>query len=451
MFELNYSTGYYIFSLFELTMNPIHHLQDHDHDHAHQHSHGGHDHTHEHCHNHGRDGNCSDHHHHQQQHEKKEINLSLPRQPIMPSEFFSQLSVLCETLGVDKSDVYGDFNETEETSPLRRFESEIASYLHKQDALYVPSGVMAQNIMLAVTKEKSHSDKFICHYTSHLLLHENEAYSKLMGMTPVIAHGDEDAAIQHPMNYDQVHDLVNQCSNKAATVLLEVPHREIGGKCTSYDDIVKMSQLCRANNIHFHMDGARLWEATSAYDVSMRELTCQFDSIYVSFYKGLGGVTGAMLVGDADFIASSRVWLRRFGGNVYSNLPYFVSCWGGFQENKHSFAGRKIRLGEIVQHLREHLLSKPSYNSLADEMLMGEDESFFTENARFHPLIRFDPPEPEVPMIHIIIDADATTAQQANELTMKHTGITCFRRFNPGKFGNKGKVVAELSMVSLCG
>jgi threonine aldolase len=425
--------------------NPVHHILHDHHQHSKEENHHSHDHHHEdHDHQHQHTTNDCDCHH---EHEKRGFNLSLPRQPVKPSEFFSQLSSLCATLGVDKSDVYGDFQESEETSPLRRFEREIAAFLHKEEALYVPSGVMAQNIVLAVTKEDSDHDKFICHHSSHLLLHENEAYSQLLGMTPLIAHGDEKSPIQHPMSYKQTFDLLHHSDKHVAAVLLEVPHREIGGKCTPYNDMLKISQLCRANNVHFHMDGARLWEATSAFDVTMHEITNLFDSVYVSFYKGLGGVTGAMLAGDSAFISKCRVWLRRFGGNVYSNLPYFVSCWGAFRENKHVFSGRKIRLLEIVGHLREHLLSKPSYNSLVDEMLMGEDESFFSEHMPFRPLIRFDPAVPEVPMVHIVIDADIVTAQQANELTTKNTGIICFRRFAPGKFANEGKVIAELSMV----
>ena len=403
-----------------------------------QHEHGEEIHTHDHSHD------RNPHHH-----ERKEVGLYLSRQPIQPSEYFATLATLCEKLGINKSDVYGDFNETEEVSPLRKFEREIASYLHKQDALYLPSGVMAQNIVLAITKERTKSTRFICHYTSHLLLHENDAYSKLLGMTPIIAQGNEESDIQQAMSYKQIFELVEDCDHQVATVFLEVPHREIGGKCTSYDDLLRISHLCNSYDLHLHMDGARLWEATTAYDVEVEQITSLFDSIYVSFYKGLGGVTGAMLLGDRSFIAECRVWLRRFGGNVYSNLPYFVSCWGGFRENIHSFAGRKIRLLEIVDHLNDHLLSKPSYNSVVDEILLAEDESFFTETTKFRPLIRFDPALPEVPMVHVVVDADIETAMQANTLTANHTGITCFRRFTPGKFGNKGKSVAELSMVSI--
>ena len=65
--------------------------------------------------------------------------------------------------------------------------------------------------------------------------------------------------------------------------------------------------------------GARLWEATPAYAPHSRaEICALFDSVYVSAYKGLGGLSGALLVGKASFTAQARVWLRRFGGNLYT-------------------------------------------------------------------------------------------------------------------------------------
>jgi threonine aldolase len=52
----------------------------------------------------------------------------------------------------------------------------------------------------------------------------------------------------------------------------------------------------------------RLWEASAGYEQSVSEICALFDSVYVSYYKGLGGLTGAMLLGKFPFIADSREW-----------------------------------------------------------------------------------------------------------------------------------------------
>jgi len=126
-------------------------------------------------------------------------------------------------------------------------------------------------------------------------------------------------------------------------VILEVPHRELGGAMTSWDEIKTMRALCDAHDVHFHMDGARLWEAMpyfAAQGVDCHELCAQFDSVYVSFYKGLGGMTGAMLVGSQELVDEARVWLRRFGGNLFTLLPYAVSDMRAYDKRSHSFEER---------------------------------------------------------------------------------------------------------------
>ena len=103
------------------------------------------------------------------------------------------------------------------------------------------------------------------------------------------------------------------------------------------------------------MDGARIWEAAVYYndnyatsiteeiavdrvgddarvelaeEESMHETILRvaglFDSIYVSTYKGLGAMTGSLLVGSREFIQEARIWLRRFGGIQYSSAVHLL-------------------------------------------------------------------------------------------------------------------------------
>ena len=114
-------------------------------------------------------------------------------------------------------------------------------------------------------------------------------------------------------------------------MIIECPHREIGGKCTPLEELRAISKACRVAGIHLHMDGARIWEAQAFYSeyCSFPDLCSLFDSIYVSFYKGLGAVTGSMLLSSTSNIVEYRPWLRRFGGNLFSQMPIAVSCYSG--------------------------------------------------------------------------------------------------------------------------
>jgi threonine aldolase len=82
----------------------------------------------------------------------------------------------------------------------------------------------------------------------------------------------------------------------------------------------------RKREVALHLDGARLWEAQPFYDRPHAEIAALFDSVYVSFYKGLEGMAGAALAADADVVAEARVWQRRQGGNLVTMHPYVVAA-----------------------------------------------------------------------------------------------------------------------------
>ena len=293
------------------------------------------------------------------------LDLAQARVFQSPKDVFVLLSNEAETLNVERFDVYGDFSADTSASWMRGFEHHIADYLGHEDGLFLPSGVMAQMIMLCVNRERStckYRDTFLCHYSSHLLVHEQDSFSELLKMNAAIISPQTEEEIQSPLKYTDIE--TNLTSSTPSTIIIECPHREIGGKCTPLEDLKAISTTCREKGIRLHMDGARLWEASAYYcsastgdevsslpsspSITIKELCALFDSVYVSFYKGLGGLTGAMLLGDKAFIALSRVWLRRFGGNLFTLTPYALSAYTGFQKNVDSFQARRNRLQEVI-------------------------------------------------------------------------------------------------------
>jgi threonine aldolase len=65
-----------------------------------------------------------------------------------------------------------------------------------------------------------------------------------------------------------------------------------------------------------------LWESAPHYGHSYAEIAALFDSVYVSFYKGIGAIAGAMLCGSKPLIDEARIWQRRHGGNLVALYPY---------------------------------------------------------------------------------------------------------------------------------
>ncbi|RYZ65031.1 MAG: low specificity L-threonine aldolase, partial [Proteobacteria bacterium] len=184
-----------------------------------------------------------------------------------------------------------------------------------------PSGTMAQLIALRIWCDRKKQPHFAMHATSHLALHEQNAYEHLHNLKALFL-GDAKKCLtlrdfeSAPVGF----------AEELSAALIELPQRELGGVLPTWPDLVAMSEYCRSRDVKFHLDGARLWETAPHYQRSYAEICSLFDSVYVSFYKGLGGITGAVLAGPTDFIAEAKIWQRRYGGNLYRLFPYVISA-----------------------------------------------------------------------------------------------------------------------------
>ena len=203
------------------------------------------------------------------------INLQSQHPDLAPADVLRQLSDSCHELGISAFDVYGDFHldTDDQSSYLRRFESEIATEFGKEDAVFMPSGVMAQAIALLIHNggiTGGSGRTFACHHSSHLLLHEEQSYRELIRMEPVIIDtrrrvADNGYSIP-AMSFEDVQETFDKHAsqetggnNSLATLIIELPHRELGGKCTSWADILKVRALCDKHGVKFHCDGARIF------------------------------------------------------------------------------------------------------------------------------------------------------------------------------------------------
>lgn len=198
------------------------------------------------------------------------------------------------------------------------FEAKVAKLLGKPAAVFMPSGKMATLIALRIWADRSHNADFGMHRTAHLELHEEHAYRKL--------HGLRGHFIGRPGEPILANDF-RRLDKPLASIVIELPMREIGGKLPPWDDLQEQRKIASGRATRMHLDGARLWEALSFYPgKTYGEIAALFDSVYVSFYKGIGGLSGAMLLGDEAFIAEARVWLIRHGGTIYQQYPIVASA-----------------------------------------------------------------------------------------------------------------------------
>ena len=218
------------------------------------------------------------------------------------------------------SDLYGKGKIIED------FQDKMAEFLGKENAVFFPSGTMAQQIALRIWCDEKGLPKVAYHPLSHLEIHEEDGLKVLHNIQTILI-ADDTRVIE-------LEDVVSM-EDSVACLLLELPQREIGGQLPSYETLADISKYCRKNGIMLHLDGARLLEVLPYYEKTASEVCDLFDSVYLSFYKGIGGIAGAILAGGDDFVAKSKVWKRRYGGDLISLYPYIVSANHYFNQKSH--------------------------------------------------------------------------------------------------------------------
>ncbi|HVA52985.1 MAG TPA: beta-eliminating lyase-related protein [Acidimicrobiales bacterium] len=200
---------------------------------------------------------------------------------------------------------------------VRDLEAKVAELLAKPAALFVPSGTMAQQIVLRVLGERRGSKTVAFHPACHLDTHEERGYQKLHGLFAVpVGPRNEPLSIQ---SLAQVHEPVG-------ALLIELPQRDLGGVLPSWDELNAQVDWAHEHGAAVHLDGARLWEATPHYKKSPAEIAALFDTVYVSFYKGLGGISGCCVAGERDVIEEVSTWRTRHGGRLFGLWPYAASA-----------------------------------------------------------------------------------------------------------------------------
>lgn len=232
------------------------------------------------------------------------------------------------------SDIYGSGKIIED------FQIKMASLLGKEKAVFFPSGTMAQQIALRIWCDEKGSPKVAYHPLCHLEIHEEDGLKELHKIETVLL-ADKNRVID-------LEDVLGM-EEGISCLLLELPQREIGGQLPSFETLVHIFEHCRKNGIRLHLDGARLLEVLPYYKKTATEVCELFDSVYMSFYKGVGGIAGAILAGETEFIEKSKVWKRRYGGDLISLYPYILSADYYFDRRAHKMTQYYEAAMELAQ------------------------------------------------------------------------------------------------------
>ena len=223
-------------------------------------------------------------------------------------------------------------------------EQEVATLLGKESALFVYKGVVAQQMALRVWTERTGRRTVALHPESHIDLDESGAYERLHQLIGLRV-GQE----HRPFTLQELKAL----HEPLGVITIELPLRGAGYKLTPWQELVNISEWAHEHGVPLHIDGARLWESAPYYGRSYAEIAALADSIYVSLYKGLGGLAGCILAGPADFIEETYPWKTRLGGNIFTVFPYILAALEGLHHHLPKMEAYVARAREISTALAE--------------------------------------------------------------------------------------------------
>jgi threonine aldolase len=207
----------------------------------------------------------------------------------------------------------GDEQKFEDPT-INRLRERVCELLGKEDAVFLPSGTMCNEIAIAVHCRPG--DEVIAEAGSHIVDYEGGGPAALAGVMirPVRA-----APGQVPGTFDAaaVRAAVRADSRyfpRTRLVSVEQTANQAGGRVWPLARLDEVAQAARAMGLATHMDGARLMNAVVAAGVPAHEFVRGFDSVWIDFSKGLGCPVGAMLAGSREFVAEAWRLKQRWGG-----------------------------------------------------------------------------------------------------------------------------------------
>ena len=225
---------------------------------------------------------------------------------------------------------------------IDELETQVAALLGKPSALVFNKGTTCQLAALKTVCLQQDNPVVGLHPRSHIAEDEDDAYIHLTGLKPVFI-----GSAEAPFNAQALQHL----DIKPAVLTVELPLRRVGFRLTPWDDLLAMRQWCDQHQVHLHLDGARIWESSSYYQKSLPDIAALFDSVYVSLYKGIGGLSGALLLGETGFLEATRVWRNRLGSQPWSQFPALITALEGLQSNLPNIPNWVTRAKALAQAL----------------------------------------------------------------------------------------------------
>ena len=194
---------------------------------------------------------------------------------------------------------------------VNALQEKAAKLFGMEDALFFPSGTMANQA--AIKLHTQPGDKMFCDKWAHVFNYEGGGAAFNSGVSSHLIDGDRGMFTAKQLEY-AVAGRADIHVPYSRLVCIENTTNKGGGACWDFSELEKILEVCKKNNLIYHLDGARLFNALIAKDETAEQYGKLFDTISICLSKGLGAPVGSILLGTKEHIAKALRIRKLFGG-----------------------------------------------------------------------------------------------------------------------------------------
>lgn len=236
-----------------------------------------------------------------------------------------------------------------EDPTINLLQKRIAEMLGKEDALWMPTGTMANQVALR-TLTNPGDDVIVCR-ESHAVWHETGAAAANSGVQFTEIGNKGIFTLEEFLSSIKPKEHI--ILPPTTLVQIENTHNRSGGIVFPSDEVTKICDSARERKISTYLDGARLWNTAVAENITPKVLARTFDLVSVAFSKGLGAPGGSMLAGNKDIIKKAIRFRRMSGGAMRQVGIFAAACIYAIDNNFQRLEQDHINAKIIAKRLSE--------------------------------------------------------------------------------------------------
>jgi len=309
-------------------------------------------------------------------------------------------------------DVFGD------DPTINELQDKVAALFGMEAALFFPSGTMANQV--AIKLHTQPGDKLYCDKWAHVYNFEGGGAAFNSGVTCSLIDGDRGMFTASQLEKvltpkDNIHFALS------SLVCIENTTNKGGGACWDFEELKKIRQVCDKNELAYHLDGARLFNALVVNKETPEQYGVLFDTISICLSKGLGAPVGSLLIGTKKDMDKALRIRKLFGGGMrqagYLASAAIYALDNNVQRLKEDHTRAKELSDALVLCSVVHRVEPVETNIVIFYLNEGEDELKFIQEMKNNNILLIGMGEGK---LRFVTHLDYTKAMHDNCLAAIH-------------------------------